>query len=130
MSRAATGIVALVVIYLATMASVAGLLWRARTWATAELSRASSVDEWQKWKADVLENNAAPDAPVKRRMPKSDEPPALVLLRDGFAGVLGATLVVASFIYAVAAFFTWGIFFSRATVPSGSKSAPHRSSSA
>lgn len=110
MSRRQKWILGTLIAYVATVLFVGAALWRARSWATAELSDADSVAKWQQWKADVVKENQRGGAPVERKEPKSDEPPALVLLRDGFAGVVGGVLVIGSFLFFAAAFFVYGVF--------------------
>lgn len=67
-----------------------------------------SQAEWDKWRQDVAEQEKAfidaakgtrdiksgPLPPVKRRVSKSPEPPALLMMRDRFAVCLAAALLL------------------------------------
>ncbi len=85
--------------YLAVCAAVGGGLWWARGWALRELGSPEARAEWQEWKRHVIETQPRDDATVKWRVPKSDEPPLLVLLRDSFPGVAVGCGAIASFLY-------------------------------
>jgi hypothetical protein len=56
--------------------------------------------------------------PVPRRIPKSAEPPALVLTRDYFAPSLFGALFFSSLLYWVIAWFVTGILSSRPAIQS------------
>lgn len=85
--------------YLATMVVIVLLLFRARQWAIAELTKPREQDQWQHWRDDELRRDQTKQGPVRRRPPSSFEPPLLVLLRDNFAGVTVGVLVIASFLF-------------------------------
>lgn len=74
--------------YLAAMAAVTGSLAYVRRQTVARLGTAQARADWQVWKAET-EKQANSPGPVRRRKVRSDEPPALVLLRDYF-GTLAA----------------------------------------
>lgn len=86
--------------YVAVSALLGGGLWQARHWALRELGTPEAQAQWQEWKRHVVETQPRSDAVVKWRVPKSDEPPLLVLLRDSFLGVVGGCWAIASFLYA------------------------------
>ena len=54
--------------------------------------------EWDAWREDARKMAEQPN-PVKRRAPKSVEPPALVLMRDYFAVCLGLALVLSTVLF-------------------------------
>lgn len=86
--------------YLATMTGLVtgAVLVRNRT--VADLSRPESLAQWRQWKEDTQRQNADPkSSPVARKPVKSEEPPALILLRDYFAAILGVALLVGSFLF-------------------------------
>ncbi|MCA9147068.1 MAG: hypothetical protein H6821_10750 [Planctomycetaceae bacterium] len=66
---------------------------------------ATAQQDWQKWRTEV-ERQRAGNGPVVRRVPKSAEPPSLVLLRDHFATSLTILVVLSSALY-----FTLAIMF-------------------
>lgn len=83
--------------YLVTMAAVVGSLCYLRHRVLTDLTRPEALAQWQAWKAATERHD--PGAPVQRRPVSSREPPALVLLRDYFAGILVTSLLVTSFLF-------------------------------
>lgn len=94
--------------YLATMGSLAAGLAYVRRQAVAELSTPRARAEWQAWKAET-ERQAQRPGPPARRAVRSDEPPALVLLRDHFAPILAMSLTVATFLFGFLALILQGV---------------------
>jgi hypothetical protein len=96
-------------------ALLVGIIVGAMIWAkhsVARLSSAESISDWQHWRADVKGQEAHP-GPVARSVPKSAEPPALVLLRDKFAVLMVGALFFSSMLYWIIAWFVLGILSSR-----------------
>ncbi len=93
--------------YLALMTAVIGaMLWQ-RQQVLATMSTSTALEEWKTWREDVIAQQSKP-GPVERRVPKSSEPPALVLMRDYFTvSLLGATLFT-SLLYWIAAWLITG----------------------
>ena len=54
--------------------------------------------EWNAWRESPP--NVRTDLPVRRRAPSSDEPPALVLLRDYFPVMMASAVVFGSLLFA------------------------------
>ena len=104
--------------YLATMTGLVtgAVLVRNRT--VADLNRPESLAEWRKWKADTQRQNADPkSSPVARKPVKSDEPPALILLRDYFVAILGVALLAGSFAFGFMMVIVRGVWSAgRATI--------------
>jgi hypothetical protein len=109
MSRPALAWIIVLIGYLAVVVGVLLGFQSARDWAHTALSNPQATEEWQDWTSDEATRAASPDQPVRRRTPKSAEPPALVLLRDYFVAVVGASLVIATFAYALMAWMIWGV---------------------
>jgi hypothetical protein len=84
--------------YAALVAVVVWAIASAREWALANLSTSQSVGEWQAWREDVKEQQGA-GGPVARRIPKSAEPPGLVLMRDYFVVCLVGALIFTTLLY-------------------------------
>jgi hypothetical protein len=86
----------LAVLLTALFATGWGLV-HARQWAFDVYGSQQSQTEWDDWRSDVQKQVDRP-ATVQRRVPKSQEPPALVLMRDYFpicfAGAIGLTAVL------------------------------------
>jgi hypothetical protein len=97
----------LIVGYVALLVTVVGsMLWE-RHAVLSELSTAESKADWESWRSDVRHEQTNP-GPVERRIPKSDEPPALVLMRDYFTvSMFGATFFT-SILYWIMAWFITG----------------------
>jgi hypothetical protein len=89
----------------------------ARSWALTELATPESTAEWEAWREDVRAQQNTP-APIRRRVPKSAEPPALVLARDYFAIVMTAAVVFSSLIYWVLAWMISGTLTSASNATS------------
>ena len=87
--------------------AVACLMY-ARDQVIAELGTPEALAQWRAWRDEVRQHQEQSRPVAERRVPTSDEPPQLVLLRDHFAGVLGGTLVIVSFLYGFVAFVTVG----------------------
>ncbi len=83
------------------MLAIAALMLRARSWALDELATPQARTQWQAWRQAVAEDNQAESAAVRRRVPQSTEPPALVLLRDYFAVILGGALFFGTLLFLV-----------------------------
>ncbi len=73
--------------------------------------------EWQTWR-DEAARQSGPAGPVRRRVPAIDEPPALVLLRDHFAGVALGVYVFVSLTFAFVALIIRGMV-TQGSVPTG-----------
>lgn len=95
--------------YLALLVAVVWWLLSAREWARAELTSPASAAAWEEWREDVRASQDKP-APVQRRVPKSAEPPALVLTRDHFGVILSGAVLFSSLLYWVVAWFVMGMF--------------------
>ena len=91
-------------IYLAAMIVITWGLSRARLAALNKLSTEQAQNAWQEWRNAAREQSS--DGPVKRRVPQSEEPPGLVLLRDHFTT---SWLILAVLTSMVLATFAWMI---------------------
>ncbi|MFM2096822.1 MAG: hypothetical protein RIS70_3946 [Planctomycetota bacterium] len=79
----------------------------ARNAALSTFGTAEVQDQWNTWRQEAREQ-AGGKGPVKRSIPKSAEPPALVLMRDYFTVSLTAALVLSSSVYVSFAWFLRG----------------------
>jgi hypothetical protein len=94
--------------YVVLLVAVVLAMAKARQWAIAQLSTPESTAAWQEWREDV-ERQQTERSPVQRRVPKSDEPPALVLMRDSFAVTMIGAVLFTSMLYWVMAWFISGM---------------------
>lgn len=98
-------------------AVIGGMLW-VRQSVFATYSSPESIADWRAWKSEVEHQQTNP-GPVQRRIPKSDEPPALVLMRDYFAVSLIGAAFFTSLLYWILAWFITGAL-SNHTMPNKS----------
>jgi hypothetical protein len=84
--------------YLAVMAAVIGAILKVRSDVLATYGTPSAQTDWDDWRAEAKQMEGG-KGPVKRRQPKSAEPPALVLMRDHFAVCLGGALLLTSVLF-------------------------------
>jgi hypothetical protein len=73
-------------------------MWMARRAALGTFGSTTAQAEWDEWRKEAAEQSAA-GGPVTRKVPKSTEPPALVLMRDHFPACVGAALVAVVGVY-------------------------------
>ena len=101
--------------YAALMAAIVVGMSSARSWAESELSKASATENWQKFRDDAKQ--MSDDGPVLRRVPPSEEPPTLRLLRDHFTASLSAALFFSTAVFATTMYLVRGAFKQRADEP-------------
>ena len=94
--------------YAALLAAVMFAMFSARDRALTRLSTPESITEWEAWRNDVRQQQTNP-GPVARRVPKSGEPPALVLMRDHFGVTLFGAVLFSTALYWVTVWFVNGI---------------------
>lgn len=63
-----------------------------------DLDSADARGDWQAWRSEVEREQKQPQT-VARRVPKSAEPPALVLMRDYFVTCVVGAVVFVSLLY-------------------------------
>jgi hypothetical protein len=93
--------------YLAMLAAVAGGVVRIRARAIAAYGTTEAQAEWTVWRDDAQKMADQP-GPVRRRAPKSAEPPALVLMRDHFGVCLTIALVLSTVLFGTFMMFVRG----------------------
>lgn len=100
--------------YLAMTAVVVWGLRSAREAVIAQMSAPEAKQAWGEWRGET-ERPPEPGLPVARRPVQSDEPPALILMRDHFPVIMGVTLLIGSFLFAFLGFLGRGIWHQRQT---------------
>ena len=83
--------------YLLMLAAVTYGMFQVRNWSATTFDNETAVRRWQEWRQDVIDQ--PDDAPVTRRVPKSEQPPAFVLLHDYFAVCLALAVVLCTALY-------------------------------
>ena len=89
--------------YLLTMAALVAGMYLARQVVVANFSSPEALAQWREWKAKT-ERMSHEQGPVQRRVVTSDEPPALVLMRDSFGAILAGSVAIGSFLFAFLGF--------------------------
>jgi hypothetical protein len=97
----------LILAYVLTMTALISALFAVRSSTLATLDTPEAREHWREWKAEI-ERQKKSGGPVERRPVRSDEPPALILLRDRFPVILAMSVLIGSFLFAFLAFVTWG----------------------
>ena len=94
--------------YLLFLAAIVLGVFQARDRVLKVFGTPQVAAEWDEWREAVRQQ--ADRGPVRRRPPKSPEPPALVLMRDHFAVVMAAAVVFGSLLFATFAIAVRGVF--------------------
>ena len=97
------------VLYVSFLCVLVALLLIARQRALSTDSSVASQENWQDWRAEAQRQQEG-TGPVSRRVPKSSEPPSLVLLRDHFATSLAIVLTLSSALFFTIAIMVRGVF--------------------
>jgi hypothetical protein len=109
------------VVYVALMALViAGVIY-GRNRAMEIYGSTTAQAEWDAWRDDAKRMAEQP-SPVKRRVPGSAEPPALVLMRDYFAVCLIGALLLSTVLFGTFMVFIRGALSQRTHI----QGKPHR----
>ena len=95
--------------YLLVMAALAASLASARRHVIETLDTPEARAQWEKFLKAERERAEQQDAPVRRRVSTSDEPPHLVLLRDHFAAILGSLALLLTCLYGFLALMLQGV---------------------
>ncbi|HUE70647.1 MAG TPA: hypothetical protein VMP01_07135 [Pirellulaceae bacterium] len=94
-------------LYIALLAAVVAGLFEGRRRALAAYGTDEAQSQWDTWREDA-KSQAKGKGPVARRVPKSAEPPALVLMRDYFAVCTVIAVALSSVLFGTLAFFIRG----------------------
>jgi hypothetical protein len=97
--------------YFAVIGLVLGGVVYGRRQALKVYGSSAAQAEWDEWRADAKKMAEQPSS-VKRRVPKSAEPPALVLMRDYFAVCLAGALLLSTVLFGTFMVLVRGAFAS------------------
>ncbi|HZL86746.1 MAG TPA: hypothetical protein VFB96_00100 [Pirellulaceae bacterium] len=95
------------VLYVAMLAAVVGGLFYARQRAIAVYGTDRAEAQWNMWRKDVKQQEDG-NGPVARQVPKSAEPPALVLMRDYFVVCVVIAIALSSVLFGTFVFLLRG----------------------
>lgn len=84
--------------FVALLSAVTGFMLQARQHALRDLSTPAAQAEWQRWRDEAAKQSTGKGT-VQRRVPSSNEPPTLVLLRDHFAVCLTGSLIFSAALF-------------------------------
>lgn len=87
------------VLYVLAMTAVVLALFGFRHWALRTYDTPAAQVQWNTWRRDVARGQDQNSAPVRRRVPKSELPPALLLMRDHFVACLSISLLLSSALF-------------------------------
>lgn len=104
-------------LYVLVLSGVVGGSFYARSWAISVYGSPQAQAEWNEWRAGAAK--LASEGPVKRRVPKSDRPPALVLATTYFGVCLTITFLLTTVLFATAVYFVQGVLRSPGKVMTG-----------
>lgn len=102
--------------YLMAMTALVAVLVVARTRVVERLSQPEAQRQWQDWR-DAAQRRNDSQGPAGRRVVVSEEPPALVLLRDRFPAIVATSLLIGSFMFVFLMFLARGVARQSATWP-------------
>src|SRR5262245_8605742 len=97
-----------VAVYLLLMAALVGGLFAVRSNVLSEMSSPAAEAQWQRWKAEAAKEDGT-HGPVQRSVPKSNEPPLLLLMRDYFAACIAGLLLPITALYWFIAWLARGV---------------------
>ena len=96
-----------IVLWVVMVGGVAGAMFAVRH-NVLQSAGVHSQQDWEEWR-EAVQASQTKDGPVQRRVPKSDEPPAVVLLRDHFAVCLSIALVLSAVLFGTFVLFARGV---------------------
>jgi hypothetical protein len=92
MSRFLTSTAVWLTAYVAALVGIGLVVLHLRDTTLTDLSSPENIENWQAWRAAAAKQDGT-SGPVQRTVPKSTEPPMLVLMRDHFPVMLTASIV-------------------------------------
>ena len=101
-------------LYVLVLSGVVGGCLYARSWAVSVYGTPEAQAEWNDWRAGA--EKLSTEGPVKRRVPKSDKPPALVLATTYFGVCLSIAVLLTTVLFATAVYFVQGVLRSPGSV--------------
>jgi hypothetical protein len=110
-------------IWAAMLGAVAGAMFSVRH-NVLQSAGAESQQDWDQWR-EAVKDGQDDEGPVQRRVPKSNEPPAVVLLRDHFAVCLTIAVVLSSVLFGTFVLFARGVLNSPSPRPESRANGRH-----
>ena len=104
------------VTYVATLVGITRGMLAIKRQTTHQFGSDQAQAEWEQWRERARRDSHG-SGPVKRKIPKSVEPPGLVLMRDHFNVCLVAGLLFGSLLYAMLIFGVMVLFIKNPRPP-------------
>lgn len=104
------------VVYIALIGGLVISFSRAANWAESNYQSEQAFENWEQWRQEAKEQSQG-KGPVKRRVPKTEAPPALILVKEHYYSLLTISIVLSTALYATFAFFVRGVFLSGEPAP-------------
>ena len=102
------------IVYLVTITALVLTILDVRQTTLASHGTDEKQQHWAEWKTEAPQVGRSHKNPVEHPEPKAEEPPALILMRDHFAVVIGGGLLFGSLLFGSIMVAIRGIFASRA----------------
>lgn len=112
-ARKKTVVLALVA-YAILQAAVFLVVAKTRQWVFDQYSGPAAQRDWAQWRDEAIRQSEG-DGPVERRVPKSEQPPALVLARDYYPTCLFGAWLFSTLLFASTTYFVWALVVRRNT---------------
>jgi hypothetical protein len=100
--------------YAIYVVAIVGGMFYARSWVLAEYDTPEAKAEWAEWqkkaRSESKKWNKEHSGPVDRRAPTSEEPPALIMMRDYFGTWLFGAVFFGSLLFGTLAITIRGAF--------------------
>lgn len=87
----------LIVVYLLLIAGIVAGMFALRRQTLSTQSSPEAIAQWQQWREEAARQSET--GPVRRRIPKTEAPPGLILMRDSFPALLAASVFFSSVLY-------------------------------
>ncbi len=94
--------------YLVLFTAIIGGMFAYRARVLSDMNTPAAEAEWNRWRAEAANENGT-TGPVQRTVPKSNEPPLLILMRDYFMASLVGLLLPLSALYWFIAWLARGV---------------------
>ena len=99
------------ILYGAMLAAVVLGMQRMRAWSQSTYGTTAAQEDWDAWREEAAKHSGEDgdvEGPVERRTPKSDRPPALVLMDDHYGVCVGFAILLSTVLFATLVFMFVG----------------------
>ena len=102
--------------YFLVIGGVVSAMFFARDSVLESMNKPEAQQAWNDWRTEAAEQDGT-HGPVQRSIPRSGEPPSLVLMRDYFAVSTIGLLVPVSALYLFSAWVVCGVVYQASSMP-------------